>query len=315
MDGQIITVLGPVDPTALGTTDGHNHMWITPQAVPAADAPVLDRPEEILAELHEYRQTGGDSQLDCQPVYAGRDGNRLRWLSQESGVWILANTGFHLQQYYPEDAPIWTMSAEQAYDLFIGEIRQGLIETREAGSPVYPGFIKIAVRESLEDSPRNLIEAGVRASLESRFLIEMHTERGQDIEAFVDFITGLGLSPDRLVICHIDKWPDLGLHQSLAAEGFLLEYDTFFRPKYKPEEHVWPLVEAMVDAGYERSLVLATDLADGSLWRRIGGGPGITGFITEIKMRLKAMALDDTSIYLLTGGNIARGLTVQSKEI
>lgn len=315
MEGQIITVLGPVAPSALGTTDGHNHMWITAQPVPAADAPVLDRPEEILAELHEYRQAGGGSQVDCQPVYAGRDGSRLRWLAEESGVWIVANTGFHLQQYYPGEAPIWSMDVEQACELFLGEIMQGLIETREAGSPVNPGFIKIAVRESLAASPRHLIEAAVQASLESGYLIEMHTERGQDIEAFVDFITGLGLSPDRLVICHIDKRPDLGLHQSLAAEGFLLEYDTFFRPKYKPEEHVWPLVEAMVKAGYERSLVLATDLADGSLWRRIGGGPGIVGFITEIKMRLKAMALEDKNIHLLTGGNIARGLTVQAKEI
>ena len=290
-------------------------MWITAQTVPAADAPVLDQPEEILAELHEYRQAGGSSQLDCQPVYAGRDGNRLRWLSEESGVWIIANTGFHLQPYYPEDAPVWSLTGEQAYDLFLGEIRQGLIETREAGSPVYPGFIKIAVRERLAASPRHLIEAAVQASLESGYLIEMHTERGRDVEEFAGLITGLGLSPDRLVICHIDKRPDLALHQSLAAEGFLLEYDTFFRSKYKPEEHVWPLVEAMVTAGYERSLVLATDLADGSLWRRIGGGPGIAGFISEIKMRLKAMAFDDKSIYQLTGGNIARGLAVQAKEM
>ena len=64
------------------------------------------------------------------------------------------------------------------------------------------------------------------------------------------------------MLCHIDKRPDVGLHRDLAAAGVLLEYDTFFRPKYDPERNVWPLVERMLADGYAASIAIGTDLAD-----------------------------------------------------
>jgi len=311
---KIQTVTGLIKPEDLGLTDGHSHLWITRQVVPASDAPVLDQSEAILGELHLYRQAGGSSQIDCQPIYAGRDANKLRWLAANSSVQVVANTGFHLQRYYPPDAPIWRMDGSQAADLLIDEIRNGLMETRESEQGVvFPGFIKIAVEKSLEDSPRHLVEAAVQAGLETGLLIEMHTERGQDIETITSFITGLGLSPARLVICHIDKRPDLALHRELAEEGFALEYDTFFREKYQPEENLWPLIEEMVAAGFAQNLVLATDLADASLWA-FGGGVGIASFPTIVKTRLEEIGFEREDILAMTGGNIARRLALKNKE-
>jgi phosphotriesterase-related protein len=310
MSEEVITVLGPVSPDELGITDGHNHVWIAPQEVPAGNPPVLDQPEEILAELKDYRREGGRSQLDCQPVGCGRDGRKLKWLSAESGVNIIACTGFHLREYYPVGADIWQMDTEQAAQLFIGEIEHGLIETRTEEQPAYPGFIKIAVRETLQDTPLNLVEAAVQASLESGYLIEIHTQKGKSVEDFLKFIRDLGLPNEKLVICHMDKRSDLALHQELANDGYLLEYDTFFRPKYQPEKHLWPLIEDMAAGGFEKKLVLATDLADGSMWKEFGGGPGIAGFVTVIKTRLEEMALGSEIISDMLGGNIARGLAI-----
>jgi phosphotriesterase-related protein len=311
---KIQTVTGTIAPEELGITDGHNHLWITKQALPAADAPVLDQPDKILAELHLFRQAGGNSQIDCQPVYAGRDGNKLRWLADNSGVQVVGNTGFHLRRYYPEDAPLWELDAGHAAALFIDEIKYGLQETLERPEGVvFPGFIKIAVEKSLAESPRHLIEAAVQASLETGYLIEMHTERGQDIDSIAGFITGLGLAPEKLVICHMDKRPDHVLHQALAQEGFGLEYDTFFREKYRPEENLWPLIEAIVTAGYAKNLVLATDLADASLWA-FRGGIGITSFVKVIKTRLEAAGYEENDIQAMMGGTIARRLAIANKE-
>lgn len=310
MSKQVITVLGPVSPEDLGITDGHNHVWIAPQEVPAANPPVLDKPGKILAELREYRRVGGSSQLDCQPVGCGRDGRKLKWLSQESGVHIVACTGFHLKEYYPPGADIWQMDADRAAQLFIDEIEHGLIETRTEPQPAYPGFLKIAVRETLQESPLDLVEAAVQTSLKSGCLIEMHTQKGQSVEDILNYIRDLGLPNERLVICHIDKRPDLVLHQELAEAGYLLEYDTFFRPKYQPEKHLWPLIEDMVASGYEKNLVLATDLADGSMWKEFGGNPGIGSFVTIVKMRLEEMAFNTESIFSMLGGNIARRLAI-----
>jgi phosphotriesterase-related protein len=179
---------------------------------------------------------------------------------------------------------------------------------------VYPGFIKVAARESLKATPQALLEGAVAASKESGYLIEMHTEKGADVEHIVDQLVQWGFSLDRLVICHIDKRPDLGLHQELAEEGCGLEYDTFFRPKYHPGENLWPLIKAMVESGYDQALILATDLADSSLWTSYGGQPGLAGFPGKIQKQI-AFEINDTQIAAaLMGGNIARRLAIPIKE-
>jgi phosphotriesterase-related protein len=205
------------------------------------------------------------------------------------------------------------MGAEEAEEYFLSEIFDGLEETRESGEPVFPGFIKIAVQASLDDSPQHLMEAAAAASRVTGYLIEMHTEKGQDIERILEFMGRADLEPGRLVICHIDKRPDIGLHRELAQEGYALEYDTFFRPKYQPVEHLWPLIEEMAAGGYAGSLVLATDLADKSLWA-FGGGIGIEAYISTVYERLVQTGFTPEDIRAMMGGNIAQRLAIPIKE-
>jgi phosphotriesterase-related protein len=309
MGKQVSTVLGLVPPENLGITDAHNHLWISRLDVQEQDLPVLDQQELILAELTSYRQLGGGGQIDCQPGGAGRDGNTLFHLASDSGVQIVACTGFHLKKYYPEGSTLWLLDADQAADYFLGEIRAGLEETREY-TPVFPGFIKIAVQERLENSPRHLMEAACIASRESGLSIEMHTEKGAGVEDFVNYFSAQGLPAASVVICHIDKRPDLGLHKELAQAGFLLEYDTFFRPKYDPEQNLWPLIFKMVREGFGECIALATDLADSQQWSSLGNGPGLEGFITIIKKRLEDQIQDPGIVEKLMGGNISNRLAI-----
>ena len=313
MSQKVITVLGPISPEKMGITDAHSHLWISPLKGIGGNVPVLDQEKLILEDITAYKSAGGLSQIDCQPGGAGRDGNRLRSLSKGSGVNVVSCTGFHLSDYYPEDANLWKLDPNQAAAFFLSEIKEGLEETRKI-VPVYPGFIKIAVRESVKQSPVKLIKAAVTASLESGYTIEMHTEKGAEVEKFLDMISKLGLPLERLVICHIDKRPDLGLHQELAEAGCMLEYDTFFRPKYHPEKYLWKLIPEMVNSGYHKSVALATDLADKNLWENMGGGPGLAGFIKKIKKRLEIEITEEPIIKDLMGGNINRCLAVNIEE-
>ncbi len=314
MTEQVVTVTGPVPARQMGITDAHNHLWIAGLSVPAENAPVLDRMDLITQELIDFRQEGGSAQLDCQPGGAGRDGSKLYRLSQATGVRIVGCTGFHLREYYPEESVIWTYSTDQAREYFLSEIKAGMLETRNTPELVLPGFIKVAVRETLSKSPLHLLEAAVQASQESGLLIEMHTERGADVERVVTRLEDWGLPLDRLVVCHIDKRPDFALHQELAKAGCLLEYDTFFRPKYQPEEHLWPLLLRMIEAGLADSLALATDMADSSLWISYGGQPGLAAFPVQIRERLEEELSNASVPARLLGGNISNRLAVPVKE-
>lgn len=309
MSGRVITVTGPVEPSSLGITDAHNHVWIDPPVGAAPDVPALREYDAIAAELNDYCTAGGGAQVDCQPGGCGRDGDRLRALSIHSRVFIVASTGFHLQRYYPPDAAIWMMNADQVAAFFLAEIRDGLEETR-GEQPVYPGLIKIAVYGTPLESPMSLVEAAGQVSKASGLAIAMHTERGQGVEHYLEFFVRQGLSPRRLIFCHVDKRPDFGLHRELAQAGALLEYDTFYRPKYHPEKYLWPLIDAMVQAGLQTQVALATDLADARLWQHIGCGPGIARFASEIPARLRALDINEEAISGLIGGNIARQLAI-----
>ena len=192
-------------------------------------------------------------------------------------------------------------TAEAARDYFVAEIVDGLAETRDTDQPVRAGFIKIAIPADPAELPAALWEAAAAASRDTGAALLAHTEAGAAAEQIVARLLGYGAAADRLVICHIDKRPDFGLHRELAQAGVLLEYDTFFRPKYDPERNVWPLLQRMAAAGLAGQIAIGTDLAGTAFWQEIGPAalPG------EIVSRLRTLGFESSTIRRLTGGNIA----------
>lgn len=307
---RVMTVMGSRSPQELGTTDAHSHAWIESVEGAPLEGLIHDDEEGICNDLIEFCSHGGTTLIDCQPGGCGRNGNKLRAISQMSGVNIVACTGFHLRRYYPQDTELWEMSPEEAQAFFIDEAHSGLIESQDTDDPVYPGFIKIAAEASVGASPMGLFGAAAEVSRETGLAIEMHTEKGAAVEDFLSFFVGQGLSPERLIFCHIDKRPDIGLHRELASAGVLLEYDTFVRPKYRPEENAWPLLQQMIDSGLSGQVALATDLAETNQWPYMGGSPGPVSFLTVIRDQLLSMNIPTAEIDMIMGGNINWRLAV-----
>ena len=304
----VISVQGPLPSESLGVTDAHNHLWIEP--VPDADpgAPVLNQFHPILQELVEYRNKGGETILDCQPGGCGRNGNRLLALSNESGVHLIACTGFHRKKYYPPNHWLWEAGAQKVCDFICSELEQGLVETLGTSLPVKAGFIKIALEATWANCPRAALEGAAFAAYRTKALVEIHTEKGALAEKAFGFFTDLGLLPEQLVFCHMDKRPDIGLHRELARLGVLIEYDTFYRPKYNPQANVWPLIGQMVSAGLSDRVAIATDMAEAELYHFIGGGPGLASLPGELQGQLIEKDFPETARKQMVGGNIARRL-------
>jgi phosphotriesterase-related protein len=283
-------------------------MWIEKVSGADASSPVLDRFDCILQDLFEYRKRGGGTLLDCQPGGCGRDGNRLLALALASGVNLVACTGFHRKKYYAQDYWLWRASSQQIADSLSSELEQSLSETAEVAPRVRAGFIKIALETSWEGCPHVALEGAAAAALKTKALIEIHTEKGALAEKASVYFTDFGLLPQQLVLCHMDKRPDIGLQKELARFGVLLEYDTFYRPKYEPAANLWPLVDQMVSAGYADRIALATDMAEADHYHFIGGGPGLASLPGEIQHQLSERGIPETAREQMLGGNIARRL-------
>jgi len=315
LDRAVISVNGPVAVEQMGVVDAHSHVWIEQVSGANLEGLILDDADAITAELIDYRTAGGGGIVDCQPGGCGRNGRMLRQISQLSGVHIIACTGFHLRRYYAPDGALWQKTDGEAYAVFMDEVQKGLVETRQEEQPVYPGFFKIAAEATLSVSPEPLFRAAAAACRISGLAIEMHTEKGSGAEEFLEFFLGQDVSPGRLVFCHMDKRPDFGLHRELASAGVLLEYDTFVRPKYKPQQNVWPLLQKMVEEGFAGQIALATDMALTNMWQRLGGGPGPVTFLNQVKSDLERLRLDPEVVQQLMGGNISARLAVAAPQV
>jgi 5-phospho-D-xylono-1,4-lactonase len=187
-------------------------------------------------------------------------------------------------------------------------LTQGCEETRSSAEPVRAGFIKVALEADWKRTPQAALEGTAEAARITGALIAVHTEKGALAEKAIIYFEERGVSPTQLVLCHLDKRPDISLHTELARFGVLLEYDTFYRSKYEPETRLWPLIERMVELGFSNRVALATDMAEAHMYKSIGDGPGLASLPTEIKSRLNQMGVQEDAIQEMLGENIARRL-------
>lgn len=300
---RVETVLGLRELPADGLVDAHGHVWISPPAGVPADAPRLEREAAIAEELAAFAAAGGAGIVDCQPPGAGRDARRLARLSAATGVAIVAATGFHLRRWYDDGPSVWTEGADAARERFLAELTEGLVEDGEV-LPARAGVVKVADPGRPDPDTEGLLAAAVAAASEAGALLVVHTERGAGVDRLAASLVARGAVPRRVMLCHVDKRPDLALHRQLAEAGFLLEYDTFLRPRYAPEAGVWPLVEAMLAHGHEESVACGLDLADASMWRFGGHPAGMAGLRTVVAAGLRERGASPAQVARLTGGNV-----------
>ncbi len=306
---KLRTVLGEVPVETVTLADGHAHAWIKPPpGVMDDSAPVLDDYDTITAELEDFRAAGGIALIDCQPGGCGRDARMLANLSEVTGVQITATTGFHLKRYYPLESWLWTATEQQAAAYFIEELTAGVSESSRT---VRATTIKIGYDGLIEGQMRALMEAAAAAAQQTGAAILIHTEQGKNVEELVPFFADRAIPATRLYLCHMDKRPDTGLHHDLARAGVLLGYDTFLRPKYNPNENVWPLLKTMLQAGFGDSIALGLDLAHPRMWAHQGGEWGLLALPKLIIPRLQSDGVDAATITRLTGQNVVRRLVWQ----
>jgi phosphotriesterase-related protein len=286
---KITTVLGDIDPSALGFCQSHEHLSIA-RTSPIAGKPgqCIDDPEKNLAELTMYYTAGGRALVDAQPVGCGRDANMLARISEESGVHIIASTGFHKLTFYPEDHWLHSAGEEELTRLFIAELNQGMYLDGDAAFPsrqggpsrkggAKAGQIKTALdTEGLSPRYEKLFTAAAEAAKATGCALMAHIEKDADPRRLAAFLVKCGLPQNRMIFCHLDRAAgDIRIHKEICGQGIYLEYDTIGRPKYHDDEHEADIVLELVEAGYEKQLLMSLDTTRARL-ASYGGVPGLT---------------------------------------
>jgi phosphotriesterase-related protein len=300
---RIETVLGPVAPERIGAVDAHAHVWLDP---PAA-GPALRDERLARAELRALKAAGGDTVVDCQPGGAGRDGAALARLSEATGIRIVAATGYHQRRLHAPGG-VWDAPGT-ARARFGRELRVSLDEA----PGVRAGVVKAVWTDAggVEDE---LLAAALDAAREAGVAAIVHVEATGDLDRLLARLERAGAAPGAVQLSHMDKRPDPVLHAELARAGHVLGYDTFVRARHRPAERVWPLLEAMLEAGLDHAVTLGLDLVDATQWS-VNGGPGLPALPGHVLPEARRRGASAEQLEGLRGANALRLLTARDTGV
>ena len=342
MRGKAQTVLGPVEPSELGPTTTHEHLFIDfrfmfiPQSEATAQArayePITLRnrgwveynhyshmenlwvvEEDVAAdEARLFKRAGGGTIVEVTTIGIGRDPLALARLSRDAGIHVIMGAGFYVDKVHPEDMD--SRSEDNLARKIIEDIEDGVDDTG-----VRAGIIgEVGCTWPLTDNERKSLRASATAQSETGAAILIHPGRHQDAPLeILEILAEAGADTSRVIIGHLDRTiSDFGALESLAATGCYLEWDLFGNESsYYPLSDEMDMMSdgqrldvikrAVDELGCEDRIVLGHDIATRHRLTRYGGH-GYGHIFENIVPRMRKRGFSESQVQALTQDNAAR---------
>ena len=308
---MIRTVLGEIAPNELGVTYMHEHLIIDSEIV-AKDFKHIHLPSvaDAKSELTYCKQAGVSAMVDCMPTGSGRDIKKLAEISKSTGIHLIAVTGLHTAKYYQSSDVLVNKNTEKLADIFISEITNGCEGTQHKA-----GIIKVATSgEVPSDLEVRLFEAAAIAHNATGAPILTHCEHGNGAIQQINIFQKLGINLKHIVLSHTDKNPEFNYHKEILSSGINVEYDQSLR-QIEFEEPVSALLTVeMFESGFGGQIMLGTDGARRSLWKSLGGSPGLSALYSQWRYKLKSVGMTDEKLETLFVKNPAKFLSFKGEK-
>lgn len=276
------TVLGDIDPDALGVTYAHEHLVIDGgRPVELEPDFELSDVEAMATEVGAAMELGLGAAIDAMPCDCGRNAAKLAELSRRTGLHIVAPTGLHHERFYRPAHWSLRVDIEGLADLFVADIEEGIDALDYSGpavrrTPHRAGVIKIAGSDGgPSERDERIFAAAALAHARTGVPILTHCESGtgglEQARALADGGVPLG----HVALSHVDKVVDRAYHRELAATGATLEYDGSFRWG-DADNGTLRLLEWMAEDDLLDHVVLGMDAARQGYYAVYGGKPGLS---------------------------------------
>ncbi len=314
---MIRTVLTDIPVTGFCHAQCHEHIWLEKGAsFQANPALCMDDPDRSLEELCIYREAGGDLIVDAQPLGCGRNAGMLAWLSQHSGVCIVAVTGFHKKVFF-DTTVLLRLSEERLASLYESEVKEGMFESDGGQSKYKAGLVKVAFEPKGLDDPVYgvMFSAAAAAAAAAHTPVMVHTEKNADILRLITWFSERGIPPDRLIICHLDRTHcDASYHKEVLSTGCFLCYDSVHRLKYISDEDEIRLIQMIAEEGYSEQILLSLDTTRQRLQAYDGRGFGLDYILRSYIPMLRGQGISEEEIDGMCRRNAQRALQITNKN-
>ncbi|MFF1818714.1 phosphotriesterase [Kribbella sp. NPDC058245] len=275
---MIRTVVGELTPERLGVCDSHDHLFFRSVLLAGQE---LDDASAALAEVREFAAAGGQAIVQWTPHGLGRQAELLPEISTQTGVSLLAATGLHRAEHYP-DGFVEKVRPRLA-EIFHTELTVGI-----GNSSVRAGLIKVAGGfHRLDEHARFVMEAAAEAHHATGAPIAIHHELGSAADAVLDLLVDtLAVPPTSVILGHLNRFPDARAHLDLAKRGAWLAFDGPSRANNATDPHLLSCLAALLDAGYGDRLLLGGDTTTAKARGATGEGPGMQFLLTTLRPRI-----------------------------
>jgi phosphotriesterase-related protein len=343
--GEVRTVNGPIDPSELGITMTHEHLYCDLRCWQAnpwtslqeelADKPIaiemlgelrrdalvfrdnllLEDESVALDELRDLMGVGGTALVELTVNGLEPRANQLRTLADELDLHILSGCGHYIKDSHPQS--VETTSVDSLTEALLEEIDAGIGE-----SGVRPGVIgEIGTGQPVHRDEWKVLEAACQAQRASGLPMFVHVypmADGRTAPEVVQFALDLGVTATRINICHMDGQLDLAYLMSVLDMGVVISFDTFGLEAYYDSidrrssfdaDREAALI-ALLERGYGRQLLISQDVCMKMQLRRYGG-QGYSHILRHVVPSLKRHGVGGELIDMLLRENPARFLTVE----
>jgi phosphotriesterase-related protein len=315
------TVLGDIPMERLGRCDYHEHLF---QVSPLLVGDELDDEQASMREAESLRRAGIDAFVDATPTGLGRNPGAVARISHSTGIAVVHVSGAHHQDHY--GSTHWLLEADEndLANRFLADVQDGLPAedgpsrgapaVGPSGDSVRAGMLKAGIGYwRISPFERRVLAAVTAAARLTGVSVMVHLEHGSATWELLDILAKGGLTPDRVVLAHIDRNLDPGLHAELTMAGAHLGYDGMARHREAPDAAIIDCLERVVATGDASRLVLGGDVARRTRYLAYGGMPGLEylprRFLPRLHDRLGADVVDRLLI-----DNPARLLTLRAAE-
>ena len=310
LSGKIQTVLGIIDPDALGVTLPHEHLlidlacafvepddpkgkelahqkismhnigWLRYHPFQNFDSVQMLDEQEAINEAKLFKEAGGSSIVDCTINGIGRNPHSLARIARATGLNVIMGSGYYTAPSHPPD-----LSAKSEDDI-VAEIIND-IEVGVGDSGIKSGFIgEIGCSWTLEENERKTLRAAAVAQQHTGACLSIHPGRNSAAPfEILDIIQEVGADLSRVIMCHID----VRLRQSderlkLAQSGCYLEYDVFGWEGHFPSywttddymdmpndtQRIYEIIE-LINAGHLEQILISQDICRKTALLSYGG--------------------------------------------
>lgn len=277
-----------------GYTYAHEHLHIDLSGFKGNLDCRLDQYTLIRDEMQTLMKLGVRNIIEMTNRYMGRNPQFMLDLMRETGINVVACTGYYQDAFFPEH--VTTQSVQALAQEMIDEIVIGI-----DGTELKAGIIaEIGSSEGvITEREAKVFAAAALAHLETGRPISTHTSFSTMGLEQLALLRAHGVSLERVVIGHCDLKDNLDNILRIIDLGAYVQFDTIGKNSYYPDEKRIDMLSALRERGLLNRVMLSMDVTRRS-HLKANGGNGYDYLLTHFvpQLRLAGFSQADVDVML-----------------